>query len=244
MLKKSQIKHSISKFYANYKKSNHSRILYYHDVHLDNINPKYKYSTPESHFLMHIETIIKSDFEIVKRITKPYNQVLITFDDGYRGIIDIIDKLEEMKVYVMIFMITSMIGDNKFLSKDEIIELEKSEYFSFGAHSHTHSPLIKCDQKQLEYEIRKSHNILSETLNVDVIDFAFPIGKFNDKVIDECLRLGFSQLYSAIPGIYYNNEKFIFRNLAQDLNQLQFENLLQGGYDIFQYHYKRLSRKI
>ena len=184
MIKKRQIKQSIAKFYSIFNKNNHSRIIYYHDVHINNKNSYYGYSTPESIFLMHIKTILDSGFEIVNCITKPFNQIMITFDDGYRGIIDIFDKLVKLDVPIKIFMITSQIGKNNFLSKDEIIELNKSEYFSFGAHSHSHIPLISCNPHQLKIELKKSKDILSDTTYYK--DYYPSYGHDSEQLLNDC----------------------------------------------------------
>src|SRR6478736_1314193 len=63
-----------------------SKVLYYHDVHKDNDLPETRMSTPMSLFLEHIRIIKKLGFEIVDQITRPNDQVMITFDDGYLGV--------------------------------------------------------------------------------------------------------------------------------------------------------------
>ena len=64
-----------------------SRIIYYHDLHRDGEEKYYKYSTPISLFIKHLSIIQELGFEIVNNITQPKAQIMITFDDGYRGII-------------------------------------------------------------------------------------------------------------------------------------------------------------
>ena len=115
------IKHKVAKLNSNLNSNNSSRVIYYHDLHMDGEKSYYPYSTPISLFLKHVDKINDLGFEIVDRITKPTNQILITFDDGYRGVLSFIDIIKELKIHIKIFMITSLIGDKDYLSKKEII---------------------------------------------------------------------------------------------------------------------------
>ena len=169
---------------------------------------------------------------------------MITFDDGYRGIKQFKNMLKEMNVFVKIFIITSKIGQENFLSKNEIISLKSDYNFTFGAHSHSHCPLISVSDDQLDFELKKSKEILSSILDEDIIDFAFPIGKFNKNVIEKALENKLINLYSTIPGNFQIKKSYLYRSLAQDLNVNQFKNLLFGGYDLFKIYYQVLSSKL
>ena len=66
-----------------------SKIIFYHDVHSDK---KYTdMSTPMELFKEHIKIIKENGFEIVPKITKKKNQIMITFDDGFKGLYDNFD---------------------------------------------------------------------------------------------------------------------------------------------------------
>ena len=90
-------------------------------------------------------------------------------------------------------------------------------------------------------ELQKSKNILSDILNTDIKELAFPIGKFNQNTIKHCLDVGFSELYSGIPGSYFTENHYINRSLAQDLDEDEFQVSIMGGYDIFKFHYTKLA---
>ena len=240
---KNKIKHQIANFYSSFIKKKQRRILYYHDLHQDNKRKYYEYPTPISLFLEHIKLIRHLGYEIVDQITKPSKQVQITFDDGYRGIVSFKNLIKELDIYIKIFIITSSINKPDYLSKKEIFSLNIDKNFSFGAHTHNHIPLITCGKVKLNDELRVSKEIMSDLLSTNIKELAFPIGKFNKLVINESKNVGYEKLYSAIPGNFFNSKSYIYRSLAQDLNNYQFENLLMGGYDIFRSYYKNLSRK-
>jgi hypothetical protein len=240
---KKQIRHKIANSAAYVINGRQSRIIYYHDFHNDESVKYYKYSTPISLFLEHVLIIEELGFEIVSTITKPHNQIMISLDDGYRGVFQFKNLFINKNIFIKIFIITSKIDELDFLSKDEIIKLNKCRNFTFGAHSHSHLPLNSLSTDSLTFELKESKNILSSIINEDIIDFAFPIGKFNKNIIEEALNAQLNNLYTTIPGKFFNSKSYIYRSLAQDLNNYQFENLLLGGYDIFKSYYKILSRK-
>ena len=70
----------VSIFYCNKK----SKAIFYHDIHF-----KKQYtdmSTPIGMFKKHIQIIRDNGYEIVAEITKPKEQIEISFDDGFLGL--------------------------------------------------------------------------------------------------------------------------------------------------------------
>ena len=66
------------------KRNRKSKILYYHDVYGEN-----KYTdmgTTLDMFTKHIKTIRDLGFNIKPKIENPENEVMICFDDGFKGI--------------------------------------------------------------------------------------------------------------------------------------------------------------
>lgn len=235
------IKHFIARLCAFILRNRRSRVIFYHDIHDESSIKYYECSTSINLFLKHISLLRENGFEVVKEITKPYNQIMITFDDGYKGLYDFRNIIESHKIYIKIFLISSKMKDPNFISIKQLKVLNDSKYYSFGAHTHNHYPLISLDDKQIIFEITESKKIISSIIKDDVDDFAFPIGKFNDNVITKCKQNGFKKLYSAVPGAYYDNDRYIFRSLAQDLTTKQFRSMIYGGYDIFKKYYLSLS---
>ena len=71
-----------------------SKILYYHDVYSDQ-----KYTdmgTSLDRFAQHIKVIRDAGFSIQAKIQNPYKEVMICFDDGFRGIYDTNSSLLRM----------------------------------------------------------------------------------------------------------------------------------------------------
>ena len=65
---------------------------------------------------------------------------------------------------------------NMMLNWEEIREMS-NHGISFGAHTHTHPVLASLDLFEAEQEIVRSKAIIEEKLNINVDEFAYPVGK-------------------------------------------------------------------
>ncbi len=88
------IKNFIIKCFSLLCYENKSKVIFYHDIHNSNIYTHM--STSICLFKEHIDVIRENGFTIVNKITNKRNQIRITFDDGWRGIYENIDLLEEL----------------------------------------------------------------------------------------------------------------------------------------------------
>jgi peptidoglycan/xylan/chitin deacetylase (PgdA/CDA1 family) len=215
-----------------------SKVLYYHDVHQDDAIPETSMSTPLSLFVKHIDLIKKQGFEIVEVITQPKNQIMITFDDGFRGVYLNKAYFISKKIKPTVFSITEKFGDEHFLNADEMKELTVSG-FKFESHTHTHPDLSELSEKELRFEFDISKEILKNTLNINSDAVCFPQGFFNTSTIEMAYLCGYKKLYSSIPGGYYeeNNFQIKYRNLAQFATPFELRCILFGGLRIFRSRY-------
>jgi peptidoglycan/xylan/chitin deacetylase (PgdA/CDA1 family) len=242
MLKKIKAKiYTIALAWGEIKfRNTESKVLYYHDVHADGEIPATDMSTPMSLFKQHIDIIKANGFEIVDEITKANHQVMLTFDDGYVGIYKNRAFFEENGLKPTVFIITAEIGQNKMMSKDEILTLSK-QGFLFQSHTHSHPDLNLCDEKQLEEEYLKSNKILTDILGIEVESICFPKGFFTKQAVASAYKNGYKRLYASIPGNYLekNSFKVICRNLVQFSPPKDFKAILFGGLNIFKKRYAK-----
>lgn len=225
--------------------NNNSKVLYYHDVH--DINRYSKMSTPMNVFKQHIEQINKSKFEIVKHINKKEKQVQIAFDDGFRGLWDNKEYFIEHKLFPTIFIAVSSIGKDGYLKKNEIITLFRLG-FNIQSHSFSHVNLTICKNKELIHEILDSKLYLEDCLDSSIKEVCVPMGFISESVYRECLKFGYTKIYSSIPGDFYDRLKkydsLIYRNIIQSFTPFQIHLALKGGQRVFQSHYKKMHFKI
>jgi len=217
-----------------------SKVFYYHDIHQDTDFPETAMSTPLSLFLEHIRIIKENGFEIVDRITQPRNQIMITFDDGFRGVYKNKSILQSEMIPLTIFVMTETIGQKHYLQVSELKELERAG-IRIQSHTHTHPDLNLLTENELEFELLTSKRVLEKFINAPIDAICFPKGLFNNDVVQSAIKCGYSNLFSSIPGSFYEKNAFnvTYRNLVQFSNSLDFNCILFGGLDIFKKRYTR-----
>ena len=218
-----------------------SKVLFYHDIHS---GAQYtEMSTTLNDFQKHIDAIHLLDFEIVADISKKTRQVKIQFDDGFKGLYNCIDFIYKHKIPIEIFIVTSWIGKEGYLSVKEIKELQKSNLIRFSSHTHTHPNLGEINDDEIRYELNKSKQVLESITGEEVKSLCFPKGSFSNSVIQIAEELGYKEQYSSLPGS--SHDLFlgvaVRRNLLQFANVSEVKNVLKGAHMIFNDKY--LSRQ-
>lgn len=214
-----------------------SKVVFYHDV--DTIYTDM--GTPLNIIDAHLEEIRKYGFSIVKNITERRNQVMVCFDDGWKGLYDNRDYFVNNKIYPTIFVAVELIGTRGYMSLDEIKELH-SLGFEFEGHTWTHTGLPDHHGEDLKHELVDSKKRLEEILGFEIHDICFPQGRYSDEAIRVCREAGYIHLYSSINGGYYTleNDGLVCRNLLQFTPVSQIRLIVQG--DIPWYR-KKLIKK-
>lgn len=219
-------------------RSKKSKIIYYHDLHQD-----ISYTGMSTHidiFKKHMNILKKKGYKIVKCIENKEREIKICFDDGFKGIYDFKDFFVKEKIFVEVFLITSMINEDNYLDIGQIHELLDTGFFSFGSHTHNHKNLGDISNDEMRCELKKSKEIIDDLLKIDVKSICFPRGIFSDEVIRISEELGYNEMFSSIPGNYYdsNNLNIKYRYLVQNIyRDSTFEGILRGGVNIFKNYY-------
>jgi peptidoglycan/xylan/chitin deacetylase (PgdA/CDA1 family) len=133
-------------------------------------------------------------------------ELLLTFDDGYRELLErAMPALEERRIPALIFILSSFVGmDNEWelgfpgrrcthLSWDEISELA-GRGFSFGSHTCTHRDLTRLKPCEVRDEAR-----IEEMLGRPVRTLSYPFGRFNDLISREAALAGYAAAFSMYP---------------------------------------------
>ena len=125
------------------------------------------------------------------------NQIIITFDDGYKDII--INALPILKKYnfkATCFFVTNLIGKNnhwdnkkdKFKIKELMNPEDIKKWYENGmsvqSHSHNHLDLTKLSNIEIMNELEYSKKYLKEKFNITSDVFCYPFGKVNRNVYE------------------------------------------------------------
>ena len=223
------------------KRDRKSKVLFYHDV--DSGVPYTDMSTPLSLVAEHIKTIQNSGYEIVSRITNRKNQVMICFDDGFRGVWDNREFFIQHNIHPTIFVAVDLIGKEGYLSVDEIKELMCCG-FIFESHCWSHTNLTKFTSEELWHELKEAKEELERVLGVEMSSVCFPQGYYSDEVLRLSKEAGYTLMYISEPQSYYSHEGegVIPRYLIQDVSPSVLCGILRGGMDVWQPHYHKLHK--
>ncbi len=152
--------------------SSNGRVLVYHQ-------------TEPSHFLRQIDEISRK-FEFVD-ISSAIQRMqgrppadarncfaLVTFDDGHRDFLDVMDDLLLLRVPACLYITRRWLGRPGYLQASEVRSI--SQGFDVGSHTLSHPRLLDLDESQIAQELEGSRHYLEDLIGKPVVHFAAPFG--------------------------------------------------------------------
>jgi peptidoglycan/xylan/chitin deacetylase (PgdA/CDA1 family) len=179
---------------------------------------------------------------------------MLTFDDGgvsaFTSIKDILDKYKWKGHF---FITGKYINKKGFLSTEQIIQL-KNDGHIIGSHSWSHPLIISSlNDDELNYEWKKSIDILEDILNEPIITASIPGGFFSNRVAKSVINSGVKFLFTSEPvrRSYYIQECQIFGRFSvkknfsneQVISLIKSSSLEQYRQYIF-WQYKKLGKTL
>lgn len=113
----------------------------------------------------------------------PAKSVLLTFDDGYEDFYGVaFPILRRYNLKATLFVVTNFISrrDGRYITWEQLRELDNSGLITIGAHTRYHSDLTQVSSARAELEIRGSRDALEKFLGHPVTAFAYPGGRLNE----------------------------------------------------------------
>jgi peptidoglycan/xylan/chitin deacetylase (PgdA/CDA1 family) len=171
-------------------------ILCYHSIAKNN----WRFSIDPEMFYRQIE-YLSANYNIISLsnltqnlksgILPDKNSVIITFDDGYKDLINIEKNLNKFSIKPTVFLLSDPLRADRielgtktpFLKDSEISMLLKSGW-EIGSHSATHPDFSLLSQEaDLNNQIIVSKNTLSRKFKTPVSYFAFPKGRYSPEIL-------------------------------------------------------------
>ncbi len=142
----------------------------------------------------------------------PGRPVLLTFDDGYRGVYEnAMPALRRHGFSATVFLVTDYVGTRNtwdrlqpgfpaaLLSEAQIREMAKHG-ISFQSHTRSHRPLPSLPQSESRKEVAESREFLQQLLGEGIKYFAYPYGLWSREVADLVREAGYRAACTTIPG--------------------------------------------
>lgn len=192
-------------------------ILLYHSVSNDGTTVDI---TPED-FKFQIEYLKKS-FDFISldqvmdymsgRINFKRPVVALTFDDGYKDLIDnVFPILKKENIPIAVFVLAKNdkanreeIANNKRLLSFSDIKLLQKNGWTIGCHTATHANLALLNKSQLSEEIIMAKQVLESNLKTIIKFISYPKGIYNSKITSLVEKAGYKMGLSTDAGILTN----------------------------------------
>ena len=132
----------------------------------------------------------------------PEKSVLITFDDGYRGVYErALPELEKRNMKATFFIATDLLDYQEetypYLTKEELRKMAASPLVSIGSHTRTHAHLEQIDSQQQKEEIAGSRKMLEKLTGRKIEALAFPYGGYDKSVIEAVREAGYQVSFAV-----------------------------------------------
>jgi peptidoglycan/xylan/chitin deacetylase (PgdA/CDA1 family) len=177
-------------------------------------------------------------YQAIENKTKlPPKPVLLTFDDGYEDFYT--NAFPILKMYnfkATIFVITGFVSepDGRYLTWDQIKELDRSGLITIGSHTISHKNLVT--RPEILPEIKQSKDVLEKFLGHSVTTFAYPGGAFNENVANLVNQAGYNTAFTTRYGIWHNYDSRFETSRVRISGSLVMEKFIeriQGRLKIF-----------
>jgi peptidoglycan/xylan/chitin deacetylase (PgdA/CDA1 family) len=144
----------------------------------------------------------------------PEGAILVTFDDGFRGVRDhALPVMEKLQWPFTVFLVSDLIGQEDIwtraanpagvtyplLDAEEIRDMQRRGV-SFHSHTRSHASLPTLDAEQLAEQLAGSRQALSALLGHGVPYIAYPFGHLDDRVEAATRAAGYRAAFSTQSG--------------------------------------------
>ena len=168
-------------------------------------------------FVKQIEMIKNSNYDFydiqkfIDNFNEPKNEkkILITIDDAFSSFYEIAwPFLKENKIPFILFVSTEPVGNNGYMTWDQIREVEKESFAYIGHHSHTHDYLIEKSDDEFINDIEIASKFFLKELGYIPNLFSYPFGEYS-KFMKDYVAENFSFAFGQHSGVIdLNKDKF------------------------------------
>ena len=214
----------------SYKKT---RVLMYHSISEHIGKEKHnKWRVKPEDFEKQMNWFYKNNWksftisELVSLDKIPEKSFVITFDDGFEdNFTNALTILQKYNFKATIYLVpnqktnhweeknTSVLSN--LLNNEQILQMQNSGLIEFGSHTLSHVNLSTITDEQLLIELKKSKEEIEKITRKECEAFAYPYGKFDDKIIQAVEEIGYKNATVVKRGLFEKNDNpFIIKRIG------------------------------
>jgi peptidoglycan/xylan/chitin deacetylase (PgdA/CDA1 family) len=146
----------------------------------------------------------------------PSKPVVITFDDGFESHHSVAMPTLQKHGWPGVLMLQSYapkgLPDDAPLPPDEVKDLLAAGW-ELASHTITHADLTTVSPEQLASEVEKSKRGLERQFGVAIEHLCYPAGQYDDAVIEETEKAGYTTASTVEPGLGSRDEPFALKRI-------------------------------
>lgn len=134
------------------------------------------------------------------RTPLPSRPVILTFDDGYKDLYTTAyPAVRAHNFKAVAYLVSGFLGAPNNVSRAQVVEMA-GHGLQVGAHTVSHVDLTKAGDAELARQIGDSRTDLESLVGQPVIDFCYPSGRFDGRVVAAVKAAGFQTATTTQPG--------------------------------------------
>jgi len=169
-------------------------------------------------FLEHLKEINKIEtkfitfkkFEKIIKTNIDDNYILLTIDDAFESFyLNAWPILKSRNIPFILFVSTREIGNNGYMTWEQIREIDASSLVTIGNHSHSHDYLIDWEESKIKLDLETSIKIFKKKIGYSPKVFSYPFGEYSSNFKKIVNDLNFDFAFGQHSGVIDATKDFL-----------------------------------
>ena len=158
---------------------------------------------------LNYEFIHPDEFQKNFNIPKKQKKILLTIDDAFQSFYEVAwPYLKKNKIPFILFVSTKPVGNNGYMTWQQINEVDKESFAVIGHHSHSHDYLIDESDEVFIKDMKTANLIFTKKIGYIPNLFSYPFGEYSEFMRDYASK-HFAYAFGQHSGVIdVNKEKF------------------------------------
>ena len=158
---------------------------------------------------LNYEFIHPDEFQKNFNIPKKQKKILLTIDDAFQSFYEVAwPYLKKNKIPFILFVSTKPVGNNGYMTWQQINEVDKESFAVIGHHSHSHDYLIDESDEVFIKDMKTANLIFTKKIGYIPNLFSYPFGEYSEFMRDYASK-HFAYAFGQHSGVIdVNKERF------------------------------------